>query len=85
MNSGVVYLLIHPLLSPRFFSGDFWVDSETICSAFGVSDQVMFLKNGNISESIAILETNIHFAPENGWLEYDPFLLGRPIFRGFGC
>ena len=22
-------------------------------------------------------------APENGWLEYDPFLLGsRPIFRG---
>ena len=26
-------------------------------------------------------KTNI-FAPENGWLEYDPFLLGRPIFRG---
>ena len=26
-------------------------------------------------------ETNI-FAPKNGWLEYDPFLLGRPIFRG---
>ena len=27
-------------------------------------------------------ETNI-FAPENGWLEDDPFLLGkRPIFRG---
>ena len=25
-------------------------------------------------------ETNI--APENGWLEYDPFLLGWPIFRG---
>ena len=26
--------------------------------------------------------TNI-FAPENGWLEYDCFLLGpRPIFRG---
>ena len=21
-------------------------------------------------------------APENGWLEYDPFLLGWPIFRG---
>ena len=21
-------------------------------------------------------------APENGWLEYDPFLLGRPIFKG---
>ena len=26
-------------------------------------------------------ETNI-FAPENGWLEYDPFLWGWPIFRG---
>ncbi len=25
------------------------------------------------------------FAPKNGWLEYDPFLLGRPIFRGFCC
>ena len=24
-------------------------------------------------------ETNI--APENGWLEYDRFLFGRPIFR----
>ena len=22
-------------------------------------------------------------ASENGWLEYDPFLLGRPIFRGY--
>ncbi len=21
-------------------------------------------------------------APTNGWLEYKPFLLGRPIFRG---
>ena len=21
-------------------------------------------------------------APKNGWLEYKPFLLGRPIFRG---
>ena len=26
-------------------------------------------------------ETNI--APRNGWLEYDPFLSGRPIFRGY--
>ena len=25
-------------------------------------------------------ETNIF--PENGWLEYNPFLLGRSIFRG---
>ena len=26
-------------------------------------------------------ETNI-FAPENGWLEYDPFLLGPGLFSG---
>ena len=25
------------------------------------------------------------FAPENGWSEYDHFLLGRPIFRGVCC
>ena len=30
---------------------------------------------------ITLPETN-GFAPENGWLEYDPFLFGaRPIFR----
>ena len=29
-------------------------------------------------------ETNIDIAPENAWLEYDPFILGpRPIFRGY--
>ena len=33
-------------------------------------------------EKITLPETNI--APTNGWLEYDPFLLGRPIFRGLG-
>ena len=27
-------------------------------------------------------ETNSKFAPENGWLEYDRFLLGWPTFRG---
>ena len=27
-------------------------------------------------------ETNSKFAPENGWLEDDPFLLGWLIFRG---
>ena len=26
-------------------------------------------------------ETNCKFAPKNGWLEYDCFLLGWPIFR----
>ena len=28
-------------------------------------------------------ETNSKFAPENGWLEYNRFLLGWPIFRGY--
>ena len=28
-------------------------------------------------------ETNSEFAPENGWLEYDPFLLGKNgLFSG---
>ena len=29
-------------------------------------------------------ETNI-FAPKNGWLEYDPFLLGLGLFSGANC
>ena len=29
-------------------------------------------------------ETDI-FAPENGWLEYDPFLLGFGLFSGENC
>ena len=32
-----------------------------------------------LSPLLTFPETNI--APENGWLEYDRFLLGRPIFR----
>ena len=32
-------------------------------------------------KSNTLPETNI--APGNGWLEYDRFLLGWPIFRGF--
>ena len=27
-------------------------------------------------------ETNSHFAPENGWLEYKPFLLDFGLFSG---
>ena len=30
-------------------------------------------------------ETNSEFTPENGWLEYDRFLLLWPIFRGVCC
>ena len=32
---------------------------------------------------VKLPETNSKFAPKNGWLEYDPFLLGRPIFKGY--
>ena len=39
-------------------------------------------KEGSTGETkrCTLPETNM-FAPENGWLEDDPFLLGRPIFR----
>jgi len=32
--------------------------------------------------STVLPETNSEFTPENGWLEYKPFLLENPIFRG---
>ena len=35
----------------------------------------------HLVNGITLPETNI-FAPENGWLEDDPFLWGRSIFRG---
>ena len=35
----------------------------------------------NDGKTSTLPETNM--APENGWLEYDRFLLGWPIFRGF--
>ena len=35
-------------------------------------------RNKNNRQSVTLPETNI-FAPENGWLEYDCFLLGWPI------
>ena len=30
-------------------------------------------------------ETNILFAPENEWLEHDPFLLGPGLCSGANC
>ncbi len=32
--------------------------------------------------AITLPETNSEFTPENGWLEYDPFLLGFGLFSG---
>ena len=36
-------------------------------------------------EKIAPPETNSEFTPENGWLEYKPFLLGFGPFSGANC
>ena len=46
--------------------------------------QYVHTKNGGICQSkekFTLPETNI--VPENGWLEYDRFLLGWPSFRGY--
>ena len=48
-------------------------------------DFVSFILVQKQVESNSIPETNSEFTPENGWLEYYFFLLGRlvrPIFRG---
>ena len=37
--------------------------------------------SGFPASHVTLSETNSKFAPENGWLEYDRFLLGNPIFR----
>ena len=57
-----------------------------ICMIFSVTRAHFF--NGICStwishqtRSYTLPETNI-FAPENGWLEYDPFLLGPGLFSG---
>ena len=34
------------------------------------------------ARGVTLPETNSKFTPENGWLEYECFLLGWPIFRG---
>ena len=49
-------------------------DLEETCGQSGWETRQSKMK------ALTLPETNI--APENGWLEYDPFLLGRPIFRG---
>ena len=36
----------------------------------------------NFVWQITVPETNSKFAPENGWLEDDPFLLGVSLFSG---
>ena len=44
------------------------------------SDNLTNIFSNGTKPPITLSKTNI--APENGWLEYNRFLLGRPIFRG---
>ena len=51
--------------------------SYNTCNPFQCQHQSKRKRKGSLN--ITLPETNI--APENGWLEYYRFLLGRPIFR----
>ena len=75
-----------------FFSKQKAFDSFFSCGGF-LSDKLTSwtIEHGTLGTldfNVPILtlpETNI-FAPKNGWLEYEPFLLGsRPIFRCVWC
>ena len=51
------------------------------CVGFSPSNEIGLVSHRIHGTGIFTLpETNM--APENGWLEYDRFLLGWPIFRG---
>ena len=60
-------LVNKPLIRPYFWGG--YVRGGRLTSHDWICDE------------FSLLQTNI-FAPENGWLAYDCFLLGKPIFRG---
>ena len=38
---------------------------------------------GGLANVCTLPETNSKFTPENGWLEYKPFLLGFGLLRGW--
>ena len=50
---------------------------------------MMHKKSSNFTDldvpKYTLPETNSKFAPENGWLEYDSFLLGHGMFSGANC
>ena len=43
----------------------------------------IFGKGGKVLLHVPVTLPETNITPKNGWLEYDPFLLGRPIFRGY--
>ena len=55
---------------------DIWLPSIR-CDTCAADQKVAVQMGG------AHFETNSQFAPENGWLEYDPFLSGSSIFSGY--
>ena len=61
-------------------SGDSWI--QGIVGGMGLQLEINIKFDVTKCHFFLTLpETNI-FATENGWLEYDRFLLGWPIFRG---
>ena len=66
-------------LVPCFFSKDISVKNGDFMSASILSGASNF---GNRMVPSLKLTAN---APENGWLEYDPFLLGVCLFSGANC
>ena len=62
-----------------FINGCLGFQVGNICG-FKFDSWIFFCFPTAIERQKTLPETNM--APENEWLEYDPFLLGRPIFRG---
>ncbi len=85
MHFSVGYMVLKSTMSCRLYG-------YTIHGSYGYNiwpaSQTLFKKVVvNLLDDDTLPETNI--TPKNGCLEYDPFLLGRPIFRGdvsfIGC
>ena len=54
------------------------------CTKMFLTSQFSLLANDVCFQPFTLPETNI-FAPKNGWLENDPFLLGPGLFSGASC
>ena len=77
------YLWKHPYID-NVIKGSVVVQTPKITSNYplGRSD-ILGFEFLNMKDTLP--ETNSKVAPENGWLEYDPFLLGPGLFSGANC
>ena len=66
-------------LAPKCLSGGLWV------VPWWLAGKITMGPWGGKKGSITLRETNSNFAPENGWLEDDRFLLGPGLFSGANC